>query len=356
MPQTWRVLDTGLRSAADNIALNMALLDARQRQTGVSTLRFVQFTPCALLGFHQSAEQELNLDYCQAQNIAVQRRITGGGAIYFDEGQLGWELYLHKCDVASADMQHIAQRICAAAALGLSALGVDARFRPRNDIEVNGKKISGTGGAFDGDVLLYQGSLLLQFDVNKMLKVLRIPAEKLADKAISSAKERVTSLTELLSHTPDIASVKTELVRAFAACFDVEFVAGDLSPEEMQLFDSALSKVQSDVWVNQRQSPRSESPLLTASRKFAGGLVQAVLALDQRQMRVKQIWFNGDFFVNPRRAIVDLEASLRDTLVTDMKEKITHFFKRTEVDMLGLTADDFFTVVSDALNTQAVLA
>ena len=62
---TWRVIDTGLRPAAQNIALNRALLEARQQDASPSTLRFLTFEPCALLGYHQSAVQELNLAYCR---------------------------------------------------------------------------------------------------------------------------------------------------------------------------------------------------------------------------------------------------------------------------------------------------
>ena len=106
------------------------------------TLRFLRFRPSALLGYHQSAEQELDLDYCHANNIIVQRRITGGGAIYFDETQIGWELYLTKDAFDCSDMEQIARRICVAAARGISALGVEAKYRPRNDIEARSKVTS----------------------------------------------------------------------------------------------------------------------------------------------------------------------------------------------------------------------
>ena len=226
MKPTWRVIDTGLRRAAENIALNRALLEARQADEIPSTLRFLRFKPSALLGFHQSAKQELNLDYCREHDIDIQRRITGGGAIYFDETQLGWELYLHKRDLGMADMQAITRRICEAAARGIQALGVDAQFRPRNDIEVDGRKISGTGGAFDGDALMFQGTLLIQFNVEKMLRVLRIPAEKLSDKAIASARERVANLADLLGQAPEMQDVQTAMIRAFAEEFGVAFETG----------------------------------------------------------------------------------------------------------------------------------
>ncbi|MDA8381466.1 MAG: lipoate--protein ligase family protein, partial [Betaproteobacteria bacterium] len=67
MSPAWRVLDTGVREAAENIALNRTLLDALASGEAPPTLRFLRFRPCALLGFHQSAEQELDLEYCRAQ-------------------------------------------------------------------------------------------------------------------------------------------------------------------------------------------------------------------------------------------------------------------------------------------------
>ena len=122
----------GLRRAAQNIALNRALLEARRTGEIPSTLRFLRFAPCVLLGCDQSAEQELNLDYCGANQIAVQRRITGGAASYLDENQIGWELYLHRRDVGAAALQVVSRQICHAAATGISALGMDARVeRPR---------------------------------------------------------------------------------------------------------------------------------------------------------------------------------------------------------------------------------
>lgn len=357
MPSAWRVLDTGLRPAAENIALNRALLEARQADEIPSTLRFLRFTPSALIGFHQSAEQELNLDYCRAHGIAVQRRITGGGAIYFDETQLGWELYLHRRDLSgpggAADMEAITRRICEAAARCIASLGVAARFRPRNDIEVDGRKISGTGGAFDGDALMFQGTLLIQFDVEKMLRVLRIPAEKLSDKAIASARERVANLAELLGAVPDQALVQGRLTDAFAAEFGVRFAPGSLTAAETRRYHTALAEIDTPDWVQLLQRPQADAPLVEAARKFPGGLVRARVIYDRSRDRIKQISFTGDFFVQPRRAIADLEARLRDTEAARLETNIAEFFAGRDVDMLGLTAADLGLVAREALQQAA---
>ena len=347
--ETWRVLDTGLRPAAQNIALNRALLEARQADEIPSTLRFLRFTPSALLGYHQSAEQELNLDYCKANGIAVQRRITGGGAIYFDETQIGWELYLHRRDVGTTDMQAISKRICHAAATAISALGVDARYRPRNDIEVDGRKISGTGGAFDGNALLFQGTLLVEFDVEKMLRVLRIPAEKLSDKAIASARERVANLKELLGRQPDVGQIRSNITEAFESEFNVEFHEDELTLSEHARYQVALREIDTPDWIALASRPAAGMPILEAAQKFAGGLLRVAVIFDTLTRTLRQVWFTGDIFVSPRRTIADLEAALRDTPLDKLESRIRAFFAGRQVDMLSLTPDDFVAVLRLAL-------
>ena len=349
MGEIWRVIDTGLRPAAENIALNRALLEARQAGEIPNTLRFLRFRPSALLGYHQSAEQELDLDYCHANNITVQRRITGGGAIYFDETQIGWELYLTKDALGCADMAQIARRICVAAARGISALGVEARYRPRNDIEVEGKKISGTGGAFEGNALMYQGTLLLRFDVEKMLRVLRVPTEKLSDKVISSARERVTNLADLLGQVPDLEAVKAALIGTFSNEFGVSFVSGELVAAELARYREALAEIGHPDWVKLIDSPAADRPIRHASRKFPGGLLRVSLAFDACAGRIMQVWFSGDFFVSPKRAVVDLEAALRNVPPDGIEEIIRSFFALQQADLLMLTPDDFAAVIRQAV-------
>jgi lipoate-protein ligase A len=341
----WRVVDTGLRPAAQNIALNRALLEAREAEEIPSTLRFLRFTPSALLGYHQSAEQELNLDYCHAHGVTVQRRITGGGAIYFDETQLGWELYLHQRDLGTRDMQAISRRICHAAATAISALGVDARYRPRNDIEVDGRKISGTGGAFDGNALLYQGTLLIDFDVEKMLRVLRIPAEKLSDKAIASARERVANLKDLLGRQPEAGRIRRYLTEAFESEFGIEFSEDDLTLSEHKRYQTALAEIDTPDWVNLVRRPRADMPILEAVQKFPGGVLRAAVTYDTLARLIRQVWFTGDIFVNPRRTIADLEAALRDLPLDRLEQRTLGFFASRPVDLLGLAPADFVTVV-----------
>ncbi|WP_038029429.1 MULTISPECIES: biotin/lipoate A/B protein ligase family protein [unclassified Thioalkalivibrio] len=347
--KTLRVLDTGLRAAAENMAFNRALLECHQEGVSPHTLRFLQFEPCALVGFHQNVDQEINTEYCKEHGIAIQRRITGGGAIYFDSTQLGWELYLDKRFLGTADMGQIAARICNAAAAGIRTLGVDAQFRPRNDIEVEGRKISGTGGAFDGDSIMYQGTLLIEFDVEDMLRILRIPAEKLSNKAIESARDRVVNLATLLGERPDLDHVKDAIAKAFAEEFAVELAPSDLLPEEQESFEQALAEIDTEEWVYQRNRPATDAPMFESIFKSDGGLMRVGVALDPERKRLKQLWLTGDIFVKPARTIADLEAALRDTPQAEMEERVRAFFAERDVEMLQLAVDDFIAAIQSAL-------
>lgn len=348
--ERWRLIDTGLRPAAENIAINRAMLEAHQEGLIPHTLRFLRFQPSALVGFHQSAEQELRVDYCTAHGIAIQRRITGGGAIYFDETQIGWELYLDRRVLGTADMQDISRRICEMAAAGMRRLGVDAQFRPRNDIEVNGRKISGTGGAFEGDSIMYQGTLLVDFDIEKMLRVLRIPAEKLSNKAIASARERVANLKDLLGITPDMQIVMQSLTQSFAEGFGVDFEpATTMSAPEQEKFQYALAEIDHPDWINLISRPLTDAPILEGLHKAEGGLLRVAVSVDITANRMKQVWFTGDFFVNPKRMVMDLEAALRDSSLAGYRHTVNEFFRHYPVEMLRLRPEDFSLAIENAL-------
>jgi len=346
----WRLIDTGLRKASENIALNQSILESHQAKEIPNTLRYLQFSPSALLGFHQNAKQELKLDYCKATGIEVQRRLTGGGAIYFDPSQLGWELYVERQFFKNCDMSEISKIICETAAKGISNLGVDARFRPRNDIEIGGRKVSGTGGAYNGDSILYQGTLLIDFDVEKMLKILHIPAEKLSDKAISSAKDRIVSLSELLPDVPSLAEIKTVMTSAFSSAFDLNFLeTNELSPAEVTRLEQNIKEIDCDEWVYQVDNKTLGGYITDAIYKAKGGIIRASVSYDTNRNLIKQVHLTGDFFITPPRAINDLEAFLKDTPFSALSQRILDFFREHDIKGLMLSPDDFVEAISLAI-------
>ena len=241
----WRWIDTGVLPPAENLALNRALLEARQAGEAPSTLRFLRFTPSALVGRHGNPAKELDLAFCKAQGIAVHRRITGGGAIYMDPNVLGWELYLDKAEAGSAEMAAISRRICEAAARAIGDLGAKAEFRPPTDIVVAGRKISGTGGALDGSALVYQGTLLIDFDVARMLRALGVADEKVH----AGARAATVNLSELVSPIPSAAALRGAFIGAFGREFGADIEVGALNEAEQRRYATALAEMDSADWV-----------------------------------------------------------------------------------------------------------
>jgi lipoate-protein ligase A len=354
----FRVISTGLRGGRANIAFDQALIDARREAKIPDTIRFLRFSPCALIGLHQYLSQELKLDYCKAHGIETVRRITGGGGLYFDEGQIGWELIFDRASLGLADLAEVARRVCEAVARGLQTLGVPARYRARNDIEVDGRKISGTGGFFDGNLIFYQGTLLVDFDPAKMLACLNVPAEKLAKRALDSAAQRIVTMREVLGQVPDLESIYGGLLTGFAEGLGIDPQWGAITPYEEELAERAFrEEIGTEEFVQKLDAPPSGDALVSASLTGGGGTVRADVRLEGPQReRIREALITGDFFVTPPRIVFDLEASLRGLNVAEAGPAVDAFFTGHPAGFLSLSASDFRRVIESALRERAIIA
>ena len=355
----FRVISTGLRGGRANIAFDQALIDARREDRIPDTIRFLRFRPSALVGIHQFLSQEIKLDYCRDNGIETVRRITGGGGLYFDEGQIGWELVFDRASLGLTDLAEVTRRICEAAALGLNKLGVPARYRPRNDIEVDGRKISGTGGFFDGNLIFYQGTLLIDFDPAKMLACLNVPTQKLAKRGIDSAAQRIVTMREVLGgQVPGFEAIYDALVTGFAEGLGIAPRWTPITAYEEELAERILrEEIGTDAYVAMLDAPPSDETSVSAELTGRGGTVRADIRLEGPcRDRIREVLISGDFFVTPPRVIFDLEASLRGVSVAAAGQAVAGFFARTRTDLLSLSAADFVAVIETALGQRAAAA
>jgi len=347
----FRVIDTGIRDGRRQIAFDQALIDAHRAGAIPDTIRFLRFPPTVLIGRHQALSREIRLDHCRARGIGIVRRITGGGALYFDEGQLGWELVFGRATLGIGSLGELAREICEAAAAGLSRLGVAARYRPRNDIEVDGRKISGTGGFFDQDTLFYQGTVLVDLNPADMIAALNVPEAKLAKRALDSAAQRVVTLKELLGAAPPIEEIKAALLDGFAARLGITPVAGAITAGEealaARLHDEEIG---TDGFVAEIDDPGADAEVLSASHTGPGGTITAYVRLEGPQRdRIRELLVTGDFFVTPPRTILDLEGALRGVPVAEVGDAVERFFTAAEVGLLTASPADFRTAIEAAV-------
>jgi lipoate---protein ligase len=355
----FRVIDTGIRGGRANVAFDQALIGARKEGRIPDTIRFLCFRPSALIGMHQILSHEVRVDHCRRRGIEIGRRITGGGGLYLDEGQIGWELVFDRASLGLRGLDEATRRICEAAALGLNKLGVPARYRPRNDIEVEGRKISGTGGFFDGNTLFYQGTLLIDFDPAEMIAALKVPVEKLAKRELTSARQRVVSLRELLGERlPDLATIYQALLDGFAEGLGIAPEWGAVSRFEEalagRLHDDELG---TDAFVEMLDAPEVDDTLVSASLDRRGGSLRADIRLEgPSRGRIREALITGDFFVTPPRVVFDLEASLRGLETGEAGNAVDAFFSRTRAEFLSLGPADIRAVVEAALRQLSIVA
>lgn len=356
-PQEWRLLDTGPRSAAENMALDEAILQARVQGLAPNTIRFLEFDPSAVLvGYHQSVEQEVREGFCVENGIDVNRRITGGGSIYFGSRTLGWEIVASKSDLAtkipSFAGQGTFEQLCRGVVRALGSLGVEAEYRPKNDIEVGGRKISGTGGTERDGAFLFQGTLLVDFDVDTMLRALRVPVMKLKDKEIEAVRDRVTCLRWELGYAPAAEEIKAAIAGGFEETFNLHLVPGGLTETESRLFAECLPYYGSEDWIHLRRRPREDVVEVKSVAKTPGGLIRVSLSLDRPAGVIKTILITGDFFVFPSRAVMDLEARLKNTLSRedDVRGVVYGFFEETGARILGVSPGDLVALIMEALD------
>ena len=213
----FRVIDTGIRGGRANIAFDQALIEAHKAGRIPDTIRFLRFRPSALVGIHQILSHEVRLDYCRSQGHRGRSPHHGRRRSLSRRGPDRMGARVRSRQPRRDRPRGDDATDLRSAALGLNKLGVPARYRPRNDIEVDGRKISGTGGFFDGDTLFYQGTLLIDFDPAKMIAALKVPVEKLAKRDLDSARQRVITMREILGdELPDLATIYRGLLEGFA--------------------------------------------------------------------------------------------------------------------------------------------
>jgi lipoate-protein ligase A len=342
-----RVIDTGIRGGRENVAFDQALIEAHNAGRVPQTIRFLRFRPAALVGLHQILSHEVRLEYCARHGIEVARRITGGGGLYLDEGQVCWELALERGRLAG-DLASIAARICGAVAAGLRRLGVDAEFRPRNDIEVHGRKLCGTGGVIDGRTLFFQGTLLAEFDPERMIEALRVPVEKLARRDLDDARRRVITLREALGGVPPVAEIQAALLEGLREHLGLE-PQWDETTEYEERLARRLHEEQfgTEEFVRSLDAPTDERDLASATLVRKGGTLRADLRLERN--RIREALITGDFFISPARAVLDLEAALRGVAATDAGAAVEAFFARESCELVGLSPLDFREAVASAL-------
>ncbi|ARM76779.1 lipoyl protein ligase domain-containing protein [Acidianus manzaensis] len=299
-------------------------------------LRFVIFDPTAvLLGYHQAAEQEIHLDKVKEKGWLVGRRPTGGGTIIMGPDQLGWEIYAES-SLLGGTVESAIQRSADGVIKTLEKLNIKANFRPKNDVEVNGRKISGIGAFSFGKYMAVTGTILVNFNVDDMVSTMKLSSEKMKDKITKDFKERITWINKELNSNISMNNVIELAKSSFEESMNVKLVESSYTQEEIENIKDLQTKYSSYEWIFGLRKPLEGEGLKYGEMKFPGGLVKAQVKMAGKDI-IESILITGDFFVEPKRAIYDLEARLKWSKKEEIPKEIEDWYK--DVKIIGITKD-----------------
>jgi len=234
------------------MAVDEAIMRSIKAGKSPPTLRFYRWKPSAVsIGTFQSMDEEVDVSFCGENNIDCIRRITGGGAVYHDyEGEITYSIIIPRDHrLASEDIIHSYRIICDGLIKGLRYLGIDAEFKPINDIITGSKKISGNAQTRRHSCILQHGTTLLDLNVELMFTILKVPQEKISDKMIADVKQRVTSVRDTLGRNVGMNELREALQYGFTEALAIALIPGELTPEENLIIqDLITSKYKTDEW------------------------------------------------------------------------------------------------------------
>ncbi len=268
-------------------AYNLALEEVMAEQADAPFAMLWRNRPAVIVGRNQNACREFNAAYAREHGVAVVRRMTGGGAVYHDLGNLNFSIFAFETDANRryVDFAPFAGPVLAA----LRALGVKAEFSGRNDILVDGRKVSGSAKRVHNGRILFHGTLLFDVDFEAMAAVLTPPQAKIEAKGVASVRARVANLKEFLpglDRETFRQAMERELLRQFGLKGPLPIMDNRVREAER----TADERYRSWEW------NFGESPDFTfeRTRRFPCGTV--TVHLDVHSGIIRRAAFRGDFF------------------------------------------------------------
>ena len=275
MSQEIHYLETGSQDPFYNLAFEETVL--RSRRSGEYLLLW-QNDNTIVIGQNQNAEGEINRAFVEAHQIHVVRRTTGGGAVYHDLGNLNYSFITDVGDAERLTMERFTRPIVEA----LQGLGLQAEASGRNDILVEGRKVSGTAQRLLRGRFLYHGTLLFDANPGMVSGALNVDPAKFESKSAKSVRSRIGNIRDM-----DMPAFWSYLKKTLAGSGLVE---DHLTDEELAAVDE-LKRTKYDTWEwNFGRSPKYN---LRNKRRWDGGTLEPCVEVDQGIIR--QIVFYGDF-------------------------------------------------------------
>ena len=313
-------IESASLSAHFNLALEYYL--ATEKIINDTVVFLWRTAPTVVIGKFQNALEELDRQYTEDKGICIARRMSGGGTIYNDEGGLMFT-YIVPENKPEIDFLSFITPVIEA----LRKMGVNASASGRNDILVDGKKVSGNAQFKTGGVTVHHGTLMFDVDIGEVVRATTPKPYKITSKSIQSVRERVTNIREHLPAGADMTrdEFKNRLALELAGdCPHLVLSDADLA----RVAEIAEERFSHNVWQAQ---PRFS---LEKTLHFAGGTME--FSLETRQNKILSAHLTGDFFGS-----VDAEEICSLLVDTELEENaLLSAIRPLSGRLLGITPEE----------------
>ncbi|MEK4030932.1 MULTISPECIES: lipoate--protein ligase [Bacillaceae] len=251
-----------------------------------SYLLFYINEPSIIIGKNQNTIEEINIDYVEEKNIHVVRRLSGGGAVYHDLGNLNFS-FITKDD---GDSFHNFKKFTEPVVTALHKLGIQAEMSGRNDILANGLKISGNAQFSTKGRMFSHGTLMFQTNMDEVVAALKVRKDKIESKGIKSIRSRVTNIADLLEEKITIEEFRQFLLKNI---FEGESHIPEyrLDEKDWRIIEGISQERYKNWDWNYGKSPAFN---IQRSHRFPVGLID--IRLDVKNGLIKNCKIFGDFF------------------------------------------------------------
>lgn len=266
-------------------AFNLAAEEWLLNQCAEDVFMLWRNEPAVIVGRNQNTISQIDETFVRERNIPVVRRLSGGGAVFHDLGNINFTFICKAVLGEGLDFQ----RFTAPIQKALQGMGVDCSFEGRNDLLIDGKKFSGNAQHFHGGRVLHHGTLLYSSDMTDLSGALRVDPEKYKDKAVKSVKARVTNIS---SHLP-VPMAVTEFISVLMSAVSGQppVDESDLSGEEKEAVNLlAENRYRTWDW-NFGYSPAYN---FTRSVRTPGGLLE--IHMEVKNGHILKMRLFGDYF------------------------------------------------------------
>ena len=321
-----RLIDAGTVPYLRSQTIYHGLAYAREETTPDTIVLVTPAEPYVCVGFHQDIAHEIDSDFCQAQGLPVLRRETGGGAVYLDSDQLFVQWVMSEGSLP-ARIDRRFELFSRPLVSTYQQLGIDARFRPVNDVHVEGRKIAGTGAARIGNAEVLVGNFIFDFDTAVMTKVLRSPSESFRDQVARSLRKYMTSMSRELSTIPQRSEVTHAYIGECERALQRELRTGELTAPELAAIEAVDRRFRSSSFLARPGGLRrlgvkihEDVHVVERVHEVDGGSIRVTARL--REGRIEEVSLMSDTQSGPRRPL-EMEAllqgvDLRPELITSV--------------------------------------